>query len=110
MSLRPPQSLSGLAGSDLSKSPFEMEAKAEQAASLGRAGRRAEAALKALAHAEEGRKEAGNHLARAADAVWSYLVLRQEIGLHNDQEIFDFLDVPTAVIARLGARGTAGRP
>jgi hypothetical protein len=74
----------------------------EQAASLGRLGRKAEAALAALkAHEGEGR---GEVLKAACDAVWCFLVQREVMGLRDRAQIVREYDIPREVMARLGAR------
>ena len=74
----------------------------EQAAALGRTGRKAEAALAALkAHEGEGRAEA---LKAAADAVWCFLVQREVMGLRDRAAIVRDFDIPNEVMVRLGAR------
>lgn len=75
----------------------------EQAAALGRTGRKAQAALAALkAHqGEDGRAEV---LKAAADAVWCFLVQREVVGLRDRATILREYDVPREVVVRLGAR------
>jgi hypothetical protein len=74
----------------------------EQAASLGRMGGKVEAALAALRASDgEGRPEA---LKAAADAVWSFLVQREILGLRDRAAIVAHYDIPREVMARLGAR------
>jgi hypothetical protein len=75
---------------------------AEQAAALGRLGRKAEAALAALkAHEGEGRAEA---LKAACDAVWCFLVQREVLGLRDRAQVVRAYDIPREVMVRLGAR------
>ena len=74
----------------------------EQAAALGRMGRKAEAALAALkAHEGEGRGEA---VKAAADAVWCFLVQREVMGLRDRAKIVADYEIPREVMARLGAQ------
>jgi hypothetical protein len=74
----------------------------EQAAALGRMGRKAEAALAALrAHEGEGRAEV---LKKAADAVWCFFVQREVMGLRDRAQIVADYQIPREVMVRLGAR------
>jgi hypothetical protein len=74
----------------------------EQAAALGRMGRKAEAALAALrAHEGEGRAEV---LKKAADAVWCYFVQREVMGLRDRAQVIADYQIPREVLVRLGAR------
>lgn len=101
-SLRAPQSLLKRLGVETGEAAFNYEIVAEQAAALGRMGRKAEAALAALkAHDGEGRAEA---LKAAADAVWCFLVQREVMGLRDRAQIVADYQIPREVLARLGAR------
>jgi len=74
----------------------------EQAAALGRMGRKAEAALARLrAHEGEGRAEV---LKAAADAVWCFFVQREVMGLRDRAQIVADYQIPREVMVRLGAR------
>jgi len=101
-SFRLPQNLSARLKSDTAES-LRSELMEEQAQSLGRAGRKVEAALTALRdHAGgEGRAEI---LRSAADAVWGYFVQRELMGLRNRAEVIAQYDIPREVLVRLGAR------
>lgn len=102
-SFRLPQNLSARLKSDTAESALHYELMEEQAQSLGRAGRKAEAALAALRdHAGgEARAEA---LKAAADAVWGYFVQREVMGLRNRAEVIAQYDIPREVLVRLGVR------
>jgi len=81
---------------------FHYEAAEEQAAALGRMGRKAEAALAALrAHEGEGRPAV---LKAAADAVWCFLVQREVLGLRDRAQIVIDYQIPREVMVRLGVR------
>lgn len=101
-SLRMPESFTRR----LSGESFEMavnhEIAEEQAASLGRMGRKAEAALAAL-KAHEGEDRAAV-LKAASDAVWCYFVQREVMGLRDRAQIVADYQIPREVLARLGAR------
>ena len=101
-SLRMPQSLLRRLGADAGEAAFRHEVLEEQAAALGRMGRKAEAALAALkAHEGEGRAEA---VRKAADAVWCFLVQREVLGLRDRDVIVAQYEIPREVLVRLGAR------
>ena len=81
---------------------LQSEIAQEQAAALGRMGRKAEAALAALrAHEGEGRAEV---LKKAADAVWCFFVQREVMGLRDRAQIIADYQIPREVMVRLGAR------
>jgi hypothetical protein len=102
-SLRMPQSLLRRLGSDTADASIRYELMEEQAHSLGRAGRKVEAALATLRDhpGGEGRTEA---LRAAADAVWSYFVQREVMGLRDRTQVIAQYGIPREVLARLGAR------
>ena len=102
-SLRLPQSLLARLKPETGQAALHYELLEEQAQSLGRAGRKVEAALAALnAHpGEEGRAEL---LKAAADAVWGFLVQREVMGLRDRAAVVAQYGIPREVLARLGAR------
>lgn len=101
-SLRLNQSLMRRLGVDTGEAVLRYELMEEQAAALGRTGRKAEAALAALkAHEGEGRAEV---LKAAADAVWCFLVQREVMGLRDRAAIVAEYQIPKEVMVRLGAR------
>lgn len=101
-SLRMPQSLVRRLGPDAGEAALNYEIMGEQTATLGRSGRRMEAALAALrAHEGEGRDAV---LRTAADAVWCFLVQREVMGLRDRDRVVAEYGVPREVMARLGAR------
>ena len=102
-SLRMTPSLMRRLGVETGEAVLRYELLEEQAAALGRTGRKAEAALNALkAHqGEDGRAEV---LKAAADAVWCFLVQREVMGLRDRAAIVREYDIPNEVMARLGAR------
>jgi hypothetical protein len=96
------QTLLGRARGEAADAALQSEIAQEQAAALGRMGRKAEAALAALrAHEGEGRAEA---LKTAADAVWCFLVQREVMGLRDRAQIVADYQIPREVMVRLGAR------
>ncbi len=101
-SLRFPQAFARRLGVDSGEAVLRYELVEEQAVSLGRMGRKAEAALAALRdHEGEGREAA---LEAAGDAVWAFLVQREVLGLRDRAAIVAQYGIPREVMARLGAR------
>lgn len=102
-SLRMPQSLAARLKVETGEAVLRYELMEEQAQSLGRAGRKVEAALAALRDdpGGEGRPAA---LKAAADAVWAFLVQRELMGLRDRNAVIAQYDIPREVLARLGAR------
>lgn len=102
-SLRMPQSFARRLGVETGEAVLRYELLEEQASSLGRAGKKVEAALAALKdHAgDEGRDVL---LRQAAEAVWGFLVQREIMGLRDRAQIVRQYDIPKEVMARLGAR------
>jgi hypothetical protein len=89
-------------GGEAADAAFQHEVAEEQAAALGRMGRKAEAALKALReHEGDGRAEV---LKKAADAVWCYFVQREVMGLRDRAQIIADYQIPREVMVRLGIR------
>jgi hypothetical protein len=87
---------------DGAEAAFQYELAEEQAAALGRMGRKAEAALAALRdHQGEGRAEV---LKKAADAVWCFFVQREVMGLRDRAQIVADYQIPREVMVRLGIR------
>jgi hypothetical protein len=96
------QTLLGRARGEGADAALQGEIAQEQAAALGRMGRKAEAALAALkAHEGEGRAEV---LKKAADAVWCFFVQREVMGLRDRAQIVADYQIPREVMVRLGAR------
>jgi hypothetical protein len=101
-SLRMTASLIRRLGVETGEAVLRYELMEEQAAALGRTGRKAQAALAALkAHEGEGRAEA---LKAAADAVWCFLVQREVMGLRDRAAVVAQYQIPNEVMVRLGAR------
>jgi hypothetical protein len=99
---RLPQSFSARLRGDEADAALRHEILEEQAASLGRMGRKVETALAALrAHDGEGRAET---LKAAADAVWGFLVQREILGLRDRAAIVAYYGIPGEVMAKLGVR------
>ena len=102
-SLRMPQSLSRRLGVETGDAVLRYELLEEQAQSLGRAGRKVETALAALAEHPDSEDRAA--LVRAAaDAVWAFLVQREVMGLRDRAQVIAQYGIPREVMARIGAR------
>ena len=89
--------------------PLEQEILSEMAASLGRAGERAAKALAELAAADAGAAGSGqapreNALREAAVAVHAWFIQRELCGLRRHDDVIRELNIPRAVLARLGAQ------
>ena len=100
-SLRMPRSLASRLGVETGEAVLRHELMEEQAQSLGRMGRKVEAALAALRdHPAEGRAEA---VKAAADVVWAFLVQRECLGLRDRQAVIAQYAIPREVLNRVGA-------
>jgi len=102
-SLRMPQSLTTRLGVEPGEAVLHYELMEEQAHSLGRAGRKVEAALAALRD-HPGGEDRPAVLKAAADAVWGFLVQREVMGLRDRAQVIAQYAIPREVLARLGAR------
>lgn len=102
-SLRPPRNLGRRLDFESGEAVLHHELMEEQAQSLGRAGRKVEAALAALREhpGGEGRADA---LKAAAEAVWAFLVQREVMGLRDRVQVIAQYGIPREVLARVGAR------
>lgn len=102
-SLRMPQSLATRLGVETGEAVLRYELLEEQAHSLGRAGRKVEAALAALRDHPGGEGRAAL-LKAAADAVWGFLVQREVMGLRDRASVIAHYAIPREVLVRIGAR------
>lgn len=105
MSLRPPQGLSPARKGDEADQALRHEILAEQASSLGAAGRRVEETLRRLRECDAGRLASVPRetlLAEAAYAVWSYFVQRELMGLRRQADVIRQYEIPKDVLNRLG--------
>lgn len=102
-SLRPPRNLGRRLDFESGDAVLHHELMEEQAQSLGRAGRKVEAALAALREHPEG--EGRPVLVKAAaDAVWGFFVQREVMGLRDRTQVIAQYGIPREVLVRLGAR------
>lgn len=98
-----PQNLTRRLGLETGEAVLHYELMEEQAESLGRAGRKVEAALAALRDHPGGEGRAAV-LAAASDAVWGFFVQREVLGLRDRAQVITQYGIPREVLARLGAR------
>ena len=101
--LRMTASLIRRLGVETGEAVLRYELLEEQAQSLGRAGRRVEAALAAL-RAHPGGEGRAALVRAAADAVWGFFVQREVLGLRDRTAIVAQYDIPREVLVRIGAR------
>ncbi len=101
-SFRPPRSLSTASAREAALGAVQAEIEGEKAASMGIAGARVEAALAALATADDESRPAA--LKAAADAVWGLFIQRELVGQTNHKPLIAQYGIPREVLARLGAR------
>lgn len=80
--------------------PIESQLQEERAASLGRAGRRVEAALAALEAA--GAAPSEDLVDEAATAVWYYMIVRESLRMYDHKAALAVYRVPSFVLARVG--------
>lgn len=105
MSLRLPQNLSGGLRFETGASMLDAEIAAEKAATLGRAGAQAELALERLNDPALVEQEGRDALLKAAaDAVWKFFIQREACGMRDQRPVIQALNIPRAVLVRLGAR------
>ncbi|MBX9457503.1 MAG: hypothetical protein KL863_16640 [Rhizobium sp.] len=101
VSLRPPSQYQHSSGGTSPLSVLEYELMAERADALGRAGLRAEAALRRLTSAatDEEREALTD---AAATEVYALFIQREMCGLRNGRDVIARYGIPGAVVARLG--------
>ena len=106
MSFRPPRLFDRSSASESGLNILEYELMAERADSLGRHGRKVEAALEKLqGWLPQGKNAVDREalLNDAADAVWAFFVQREICGLRNGRDVIQRYGIPGEVLARLGA-------
>lgn len=105
MALRPPQNLSSGFRFETGASILDAEIAAEKAASLGRAGAQVERALARLEDPEALAAEGRDVLLKAAaHEVWKFFIQREACGMRDQRPVIQALNIPRAVLVRLGAR------
>jgi hypothetical protein len=102
---RPPRSKKASALREAAAEQVDHEILEEKAASLTRAGRRVEAALKAVRAHDAGETAGADRAAlldEAARAVWALLIQRELCGFRDDRRTIEQYDIPRDVMARVG--------
>ena len=107
MALRMPQSFATLSARQTGADVLEAELAGEKAGSLGRMGRRVEAAMGALnaSTLDRASPERVALVKAAARAVWAYFVQREMCGVFNHRDAIAIYGIPREVLVRLGASG-----
>ena len=77
---------------------LEAEMRGEQAYALGLAGKRMESALATFASSNGDPR----NTQLAADAVQSFFIQREMIGLRNHDYVIEFYTIPPEVLAKVG--------
>lgn len=113
LKMRRRREVDGVSGrADFQHASTEREIAAEKAASLGRAGRRLERALRALAEHDSGSpaEPSGREelVEEAGEALFFYLVQREACGLRDSASVLAELAVPAEVQWRMGLRKRRG--
>ena len=102
-----PQSYSTLSARQSGADALQAELAEEKAGSLGRMGRRVEAAMGEL-NASPHDTASSEHVAlvkAAARAVWAYFVQCEMCGVFNHRDAIVVYGIPKEVLVRLGASG-----
>jgi hypothetical protein len=102
---RPPQSKKASALREAAAEQVDHEILEEKAASLTRAGRRVETALKAIRALDAGETpvaDRGELLDEAARAVWALLIQRELCGFRDEKRTIEQYNIPREVMARVG--------
>lgn len=105
MTLRPPQGSRNPSLSQSADLALHQEMLAEQASSLGHAGRMVESALARLREFDKGAampESRSELVGKAAYAVWSLFVQRELIGLRRQEDVIRHYQVPREVLNRVG--------
>src|ERR1041385_6151347 len=88
---------------DREEHPIEKELQAERAAAHGRAGKRLEDALAALANNTRDL----DLIDEAATAAWYYMITRESMRMYDHKAAFAIYGVPDYVLARVAADASA---
>ena len=105
MMLQPPRDRPSQRSADTVDAALAHEIMAEQASSLGRAGRAVAASLAALRAFEGEPNERALLVQAAADAVFGYFVQREVCGMRRHDDAIRDYGIPREVIVRAGAAG-----
>jgi hypothetical protein len=104
MSLRPPSLYGQASASGSALDLLGHEILAEKAAGLGRTGAEAELRLARLREHEGTPAERELLVRAAAEAVYAWFIQRELCGFRRHDEVIRQLQIPRAVLARLGAK------
>jgi hypothetical protein len=103
MTIRPPKSLSNHPSGGTKRPTgaevLEAEMMGEQAFALGLAAKKMERALEEYAKSNRDPRRTQ----MAADAVHNFFIQREMVGLDNHDYVIEFYDIPSTVLARVGA-------
>lgn len=105
MSLRPPQGPTKLSRAETADLALNQEMLAEQASSLGHAGRIVESAMQRLRDFDAGAtmpETRHDLVGKAAYAVWSLMVQRELMGLRRQDDVIRHYQIPRDVLNRVG--------
>lgn len=111
MSFRPPSSFTSSSNTALLALDYELAA--EKADTLGRAGRKVEAALAALAKAKAegaGPADCAHLVDEAAELVWAFLVQREICGFRSQADAVELYQIPRDVLIRVGVGRRKAEP
>ena len=104
MVVRPPRQVSRAPSGETALDVLAYELRAEQASSLGHAGRKVEAILAALRACESDGPARDALVMDAAEAVYFYFIQRELVGLRNTAQTIRDYAIPADVLARLGCK------
>ena len=108
MTVRPPRSLTPKIWTDNPAAALDYEIAQEKASTLGRLGRRLEAALEALRthdeqeYADNAKQARRKLVAEAGHALWLFVVQREAIGLRDTRQLMRDYRVPADVQGLMG--------
>jgi hypothetical protein len=101
MAVRPPRDLRLENGASV----LDYELLGEKAATLGRVGERAGAAIRRLEACAPDAADRPALVAAAAEAVWHFFIQRELCGFRDHRGVIAEMRIPRAVLSRLGAGG-----
>ncbi|RIJ26009.1 hypothetical protein D1224_02525 [Henriciella barbarensis] len=105
MAVRAPKNHAGRFQDAQSKSSLKHEIASEQANALGRSGRQVAMRLRAYREALASGEDHQEDLHQAVEAVYSFLIQRELLGLRDRSAIIRDYDIPREILARLGTSG-----
>jgi hypothetical protein len=108
MTVRPPRSITPKIWTDNPAAALDYEIAQEKASTLGRLGRKLEAALEALSEhdaqepATDAKQARRTLVAEAGHALWLFVVQREAIGLRDTRQLMRDYRVPAQVQGLMG--------